>query len=256
MRTVLLLVLVVSAGPARADVPPYRPHSGDAQAVGKQLIAAMGGDSGWQRARYFRFDAIFQRPDMAPFVRSHYWDRKTGRYRLEGTGEDGAYRVYMNVNTRKGDVWVGGKKLTGAAKIKKRLDDAYEAYAKDTMSLLAPFRIFDTDTVSLWYEDLGRALGGPCDILGFNIRGIVADGESERHSMCVDQKSHLVALWDVATGWGGERDSGWSWSDWQQHGPLLLATLRTLRKEAGRTVRFDKITVSETPDDAALTPPQ
>ena len=192
MRIVLMLALLLSAGSARADIPPPPPrHAGDAGAVAKQLIAAMGGDAAWQRARYFRFDAIFEREGMAPFVRSHYWDRKTGRYRFDGNGDEGAYRVYFNVNTntRQGDVWLGGKKLTDAAKVKKWLDTAYEAYARDTTWLLVPFRMFDRAAVALEYEDLGRgASGGSCDILRIDVGPLVTDGVREHYAMCVDQK--------------------------------------------------------------------
>jgi hypothetical protein len=221
----------------------------------------MGGDDAWQRARYFRFDTIFERQGVAPIVRTHYWDRQTGRYRLEGNAEEGGYRVYLNVKTGKGEAWLGGKKLTDAAKVKRWLDTASDAFARDTMWLLAPFRIFDT-SVTLSYEDLGHGpSGAPCDILSIVVSWPpLSDGRlvRESYSMCVDQKSHLVVEWytDRAFRLSGAHRPGWIWSGWQKRGPILVSIVRTHATEAARTVRFDKITVSETPDDVALTPPK
>ena len=242
MRKALTLALLLSAATARADMI-LRTARGDAVAVGKQLIAAIGGADAWQRARYFRFDSIVEREGMAPLVRSYDWDCRSGRARVDGIADEGPYRVYFDVATKSGEAWLGGKRVTAAAELKKRIDSGYEAFIRDSIWLLAPFKIFDPG-VTLTYSDLAR---GPadetCDVI------LVDLGAGHRYSLYVDRKSHLVVEWEYAT------ESRWSWSDWQKRGPIMLASTRKSLKN-GTVIRFDKLTVSETPDDASLTPPK
>src|SRR5262245_53186418 len=133
MRTpVLACALSLLSSVALADVLPSRPaDDGHARAVsvGKQMWNALGGDDGWNHARYLRFDFVVERGGKRALVRSHYWDRFSGRYRVDGTDEKtGPWSVYFNVNTRTGEAWVGGKKVTDAAQLKKMLDDGYGAF--------------------------------------------------------------------------------------------------------------------------------
>jgi hypothetical protein len=193
-------------------------------------------------------------------VRTNYWDRATGRYRLEGKGDEGAYRVYLNVDTGTGEAWLGGKKLTDAEKIAQWLDMARDAAARDTTWLVGPFRMFDPDSALRYVDVASVSSAGRCDLLSMTVRWSMSDRRRvrDKYFLCVDQKSHLVAAsytnwWAALSAW--HRD-GWIWSDWQKRGPILVSTVREHLSEEGRRVRFDKITISDKPDDAALTPPK
>src|SRR5260221_11528011 len=107
MRTLLFLML---SSAALADSDPR------AVTVGKAMWSALGGDAGWNRARYFRFDFVVDRQGKHGAPRQHYWDRFSGRYRVDGTDKAGArFSVYFNTSTRPGEVVLDGKKVEDAA---------------------------------------------------------------------------------------------------------------------------------------------
>src|SRR5215470_20280722 len=69
-----------------------------ADAIGKEMIAAMGGEKAWEKARQFQFDFVVERDGKKAASRSHAWDRYTGDYRLSGTDKNGVpFTVYFNV---------------------------------------------------------------------------------------------------------------------------------------------------------------
>ena len=94
---------------ARADSPAA---GSDPQAVriASEVWTALGGDAAWEKARYFRFDFVVEVTGKPPRSYRHWWDRLTGRYRVEGTNKEGqALVILFNVNDRTGRAWVDGK---------------------------------------------------------------------------------------------------------------------------------------------------
>jgi hypothetical protein len=257
MRTLVLAFALALPVAAVADVIPRPPRIESerrATDVAKELWNALGGDDGWNHARYLRFDWIVERGGKRVVARSHYWDRFTGRYRVDGVDEKaGPYSVYLNVNTRSGDAWVGGKKLTDAAEIKKWVNDGYEAFINDSYWLLAPFKLLDPG-VTLAYDGEDKGPGGEaCDVVKLSFAGVGLTPK-DIYWMLVDQKSHLVVEWKYILDGGKGPPTAFAWSDWHKVGSIQLASTRTgLGKPS--VIRFDKLAVSEKPDDAALTPP-
>ncbi|MCU1279268.1 MAG: hypothetical protein JWM53_2814 [bacterium] len=252
----LILALAVMAPAARADVAASKPAE-DAQrpvAVAKALWNALGGDDGWNHARYLRFDWIVEREGKRVVMRAHYWDRFSGRYRVDGVDKEGPYSVYFDVNTRAGDAWVAGKKVTDAAQRKKWVDDGYEAFINDSYWLLAPFKVFDPGvTLADGGQDKGPN-GEACDVLKLSFAGV---GLTPRdvYWMLVDRKSHLMVEWKYVLGGESKAPTAFAWSDWKKVGPIELASMRTgIGKPS--VIRFDNLKVSTDVDDAALTPPK
>jgi hypothetical protein len=99
-----------------------------ADAIGRELIAALGGQPAWEKARQFQFDFVVEREGKRVASFSHVWDRYTGDYRLTGTEKTGApYVVYFNVNTRRGKALVNGKPAEGEA-LESLLTTAYQRF--------------------------------------------------------------------------------------------------------------------------------
>lgn len=156
--------------------------------------------------------------------------------------------------TKQGQAWLGGKKLTDAAQIKKWVDKAYDDFLGDSLWLVGPFRILDPG-VELGYEDVGGGPGGEfCDIIKVDLPKVAATAGG-RLWLYVDRKSHLVVESKLRRDGSFAPPSAWSWSDWQKRGPILVASTRK-RLDRPIVIRFDKVVVSETPDEAALTPPK
>ena len=242
---------------ARADVPPTRPADptpSHAAVVGKALWNALGGDDGWQRARYLRFDWIVERDGKRVVARSHYWDRWSGRYRVDGVDEGKPYSVYLNVQNGTGDAVVDGKKVTDAAQTKKWVKDGYEAFINDSYWLLAPFKVFDPGvTLSDAGEDKGPK-GEPCDVikLTFDRVGLTP---KDVYWLYVDKKTHLVDEWKFVLDGENKPPSAFAWSDWKRVGTIELASMRQGIGKAS-VIRFDNLKVSTDVDEAALTPPK
>lgn len=247
----MLIVAVALPVSARADAPA---KPSEAPAVAKALWSALGGDDGWQRARYLRFDWIVERDGKRVVARSHYWDRYTGRYRVDGVDKDKPYSVYFNINTRAGNAWVGGKPVTDAAQSKKWLEDGYGAFINDSYWLLAPFKVFDPG-VSL--EDGGKDKGPhgeACSVLKLSF-GNVGLTPKDVYWLYVDDKTHLVVEWKYVLGGEKKPPSAFEWSDWKKVGTIELASMRTAMGKP-MAIRFDSLKVSADVDEAALTPPK
>jgi hypothetical protein len=234
--------------PARSESDPK------AVEVGKQMWSALGGDSGWNGARYLRFDFVVTRDGNPITSRAHYWDRFTGKYRVDGVDKGGApYSIYFNVHSREGEAFVNGKKVVDAAEQKKWLDLAYKAFINDTYWLLAPYKLFDPG-VNLEYigEDKGPA-GEPCDVirLSFDNVGLTP---KDLYWMYVDRATHLLTEWKYVLNGANEAPAAAVWSGWKDIGGIEIADQRTF---VGKPVaiRFEKLAVSREPDDRALTPP-
>ena len=93
LRALAFLPLLLLGPGSRAEQPA------DAKAWVRKELEAAGGKN-WEKARYFRFDFLvdFGARKAGPFA--HYWDRFTGRYRVDVPGDDG-FTAYFNVNSPK-----------------------------------------------------------------------------------------------------------------------------------------------------------
>lgn len=256
MRSLLALVLLVPCA-ARADVLPSHDANETPKplAVGQELWKALGGDDGWKSARYFRYDWIVERDGKRVVMRSHYWDRWSGRYRVDGVDEKGTpYAVYFNANTRAGDAWVAGKKVTDFEQKKKWLGDGYEAFINDSYWLLAPFKVFDPG-VALTDGGTDRGPNGEtCDVIKLSFQNVGLTPK-DVYWLYVDRKSHLVVEWKFVLDGEKKPPTAFAWSDWKKVGPIMLASMRTGIGKAS-VIRFDNLKVTTDVDEAALTPPK
>jgi len=254
-RAVLACAMLSLSLVARADVIPSRPaESPTPLAVGKALWSALGGDDGWSRAHYVRFDWIVERDGKRVVMRSHYWDRYSGRYRVDGVDEGKRYAVYFNVNTKAGDAFVDGKKVTDAAQAKKWLTDGYEAFINDSYWLLAPFKIFDPGVTLTWTGEDKGPNGEACDVLKLTFANVGLTPQ-DIYWLYVDKTSHLVVEWKYVLGGENKPPTAFAWSEWHKVGPIMLASMR---KGVGKpsVIRFENLKVSSDVDEAALTPPK
>src|ERR1700757_1128613 len=111
-----------------------------AVSVAEAMISAMGGQSGWEKARFLRFDFTVVRDGKTLASFSHWWDRYDGRYRVEGNDpKNGPWKAYFNVGTKQGEYFVNGTRAEGEARA-KGLENAYGRFINDTYWLLAPWK--------------------------------------------------------------------------------------------------------------------
>jgi len=242
----LLLLFAAVSSAAGADDPR-------AERVGRAMIDAMGGTAAWEHARWFRFDFTVVRDGKKVASFAHYWDRWTGRYRVEGEDPGGVpWKAYFNVNTREGDYWVNGAKTEGEARA-KGLERAYGRFINDSYWLLAPWKIFDPG-VSLEYAgEVAGPSGNPCDEIKLSFAGVGLTPK-DIYWMDVDRSTHLLDRWKFVLNGGNDPPTPVAWKDWRKFGGIELSVSKPFADKPVE-IRFENVQVSETVDEAAITPP-
>ena len=135
-----------------------------------RMVDSLGGGGTLDDMRYLTFDFTIEHSKAQVLRRAHTWDRKTGRYRMEGIFPDGKpYVALFNTNTRQGQVFVGNK-LEPLADPTRALEEIYHFYQGDTAWLLGLFRL---RAPGVELSDTGQAV-----ITGksFEVLSAVADG--------------------------------------------------------------------------------
>ena len=250
MRRASLPAVVFLAAAAAASAAERDPK---ADAVGHELIAAMGGEAGWEKARQFQFDFVVvkQGAEVARFA--HCWDRYTGDYRLMGTDKAGApYAVYFNVQTKAGKAFVNGVPAEGAER-DKRLESAYERFINDTYWLLAPWKIFDPGVRLAYDGEKTCPGGGTCDVVKLSFEDVGLTPK-DVYWMWIARDPRRMVQWQYVLGGADEPPTAAAWKDWQRLGGIMLSLDKPLVGQPFE-IRFDKVSVKPVRDDALFAPP-
>ncbi len=247
-RAVLLLLLapVWSGAHARADEK--------ADSLGRELIAALGGEGAWVKAREFQFDFVVEREGKVLARFSHAWDRYTGDYRLTGTDKTGApFAVYFNVNTRQGQVFVNGKSVEGDARA-AQLENAYGRFINDTYWLLAPWKVFDPGVNRTYDGEKPCPAGGVCDVLKLSFGENVGLTPRDIYWLWITRDGRQMTQWQYVLNGATEEPTTAAWKDWRKFDGILLSLEKPM---SGRPVviRFENVTVSSVRDDSLFRPP-
>ncbi len=242
----LSLVLAVLAAPAPSAADPA------ATAVADQVMTALGGEAAWKSTRFLRFDFAVESEGKIVSSRSHYWDKWTGRYRVEGKDKQGAYQVLMNLNSREGSAWRGDKPADGEAK-KQLLEQGYGAWVNDSYWLLMPYKLRDPG-VSLKLESETKEGDAVYDrlLLRFDKVGLTP---KDRYWVFVNRATHLVDRWEYIL----EDEKGpatrWEWRGWKRFGGIELAPER-ISEKTKRRILFPVLDVPATIPDTVFTSPE
>lgn len=224
-----------------------------ADAVGKELIASLGGEKGWEKARQFRFDFVVDREGKTVARFSHVWDRYTGDYRVSGTDKTGApFTVYFNVNTKEGQAFVNGKPAEGEAR-DALLKSAYGRFINDSYWLLAPWKIFDPG-VHLAYdgEKPCPEAGGTCDVLKLSFDNVGLTPK-DVYWLWITKDGRKMVAWQYLLNGATDEPTMAYWKDWRSMGGVSLSMEKpVVGKQA--MIRFENVSVSPTRDDALYKP--
>ena len=137
----LLLALALGAWAyLRHPMPAVAP--GDADALARRMLAAVDA-AAWARTGAVRWS--FFNGDR------HLWDRARGFERFEHGDE----RVLLNLSTRRGLAWRGGRALSGAA-LDAALDTAWRRWINDSFWLNPVVKAFDEGVTRSVVREGGR----------------------------------------------------------------------------------------------------
>lgn len=236
-----LLLFALLALPAAAA-----PRDARADEVAARLVTALGGAETYAQVRYFSF-AFNGR-------RTHWWDRQTGRHRLEGTNREGqAYVVVSNVNDAgkgPGTALLAGTEVSGEEKT-KLLESAYGAWINDFYWLLVPFKLQDPG-VTLTWDGEETVDGAVCDKLKMTFDQVgLTPGDT--YWLLVDRASGLLVRWDYVLEGQQPPATSWHWQKWERYGPGVLLSGERLMVGSDRKLTLEKIQLPAAVPDAAFT---
>jgi hypothetical protein len=231
--------VVAAAGAAAA---------GDRQAlaVADATLAAMGGQAAWDAAHFLRFTFDGRR--------THYWDKWTGRHRLEGTTAAGEkYVVLENVISRQGSAYVDGKP-PAPERASQLVAGAYGAWINDTYWLLMPYKLRDPGA-HLAYAGRPRIDGREYDEISVTF-GPVGLTPGDRYWAWFDRDTHLLDRWAYRLE-DEPRDATptvWLWQGWHRYGQIMLAPHR-LQPASREKLELSALLVAVAMPDAVFTSP-
>jgi hypothetical protein len=239
------VAVFLSVAPALADEQADR--------VARDLIAALGGETAWEKARQLRFDFVVEREGKRAAEFRHLWDRYTGDYRLLGTDKTGApYAVYFNVNTREGSAYVNGRPVDGEEK-KRLLEIAYGRFINDSYWLLAPWKVFDPGVRREYDGEKAGPDGELCDVLRLTFDNVGLTPK-DVYWLWVTRDGRRMVQWQYLLGGAQEEPTTAFWKDWRTFGGVALSLEKTFPARPVRLL-FENVAVSGTRDDGEFAPP-
>lgn len=245
MRALVLIVLLTLTGCSQvnrggnAAATEIRGDTAVAR-VHDRMLAAMGGQSGWDRARYFEFDFVVTRGGREVTRRSHHWDRFRGNYRLQyAVGADTIVAVF-NVNDAKvGSVQVNRRDIDGARE-DSLLTAAYARHINDSYWLLMPYKWRDQGVTLTSQGRQTDAQGREWDVVKLSFAAVGLTPQNE-YLAFIHPQTGLMERWHHFPRAGAE-PSIYDWNKWQRFGPIMLATEKP-SPDGTTVIRFERVRV-------------
>ncbi len=216
--------------------------------IAQAMMAAMGGADNWNRAHFVRYDFKVTAGGAVRVDRSHLWDKRTGRYRIDGKTKDGKPSIAMfNTTNQQGAAYVDGKKLEGA-EAAKAMKDAYATFINDMYWLSMPWKWMDMG-VNLKYKGQKPRGTTQFDVVELTF-GKVGLTPGDRYEAYVSPKSHLMEHWEY-TLQSGDKGS-WDW-EYTTTGGVKLAKNHT--SADGKSINMGDVKIMDSADEALFTDP-
>jgi hypothetical protein len=245
MRALLFVVLLTLTGCSqvnrggnaaatelRADTAVARVHD--------RMLAAMGGQSGWDRARYFEFDFVVVRNGREASRRSHRWDRHRGDYRIQyPAGPDTIVAVFNVNDPTAGVVQVNRQDIDGARE-DSILTQAYARHINDSYWLLMPYKWRDHGVTLTSQGRQTDADGRQWDVVKLSFADVGLTPQNE-YLAFINPQSGLMERWHHFPR-AGAQPAIYDWKGWQRFGPIMLATEKP-SPDGSTVIRFDRVRV-------------
>lgn len=224
-RLVLLLCLFATAvaGPASPTENPAAPgfdlEGSDSAAVelADRVMERLGGRPAWDQTRYLTWN-FFGR-------RRHVWDKHSGDIRIEGTDRDSGepYLVLMNLHSKRGRAWRGGREVTEPEPLAQMLDSGEAAWINDGYWMFMPYKLKDTGVTLRHLGERQMLDGRPAQVVQLTFREVGRTPQNKYH-VYVAADSGLVEQWDFFdSADDAEPRFQNPWHDWRRYGEILLS---------------------------------
>ena len=215
-----------------ADTAVARVHS--------RMLAAMGGQPAFDRARYFEFDFVVQRDGRELTRRSHRWDRHRGDYRIRFlSGQDTVVAVFNVNDARQGAVRVNGRDIEGARE-DSLLTSSYARHINDSYWLIMPYKWRDPGVTLTSQGRQTDAQGKAWDVIKLTFAQVGLTPQNE-YLAFVNPETGLMERWHHFPR-AGAPPAIYDWKNWQRFGPIMLATEKP-SPDGTTVIRFDGVRV-------------
>jgi hypothetical protein len=245
LATVLIALVIAARAVAQSET-----KASDARAIviADEMLAALGGQEAWDATRFLHFGFAGRR--------EHWWDKHSGRYRLEGaTKENEPYVVLMDLDTKQGRAWLSGQEASGE-KLDELLKSAWGAWVNDTYWLLMPYKLRDPGvTLADAGEETVDGVVYDKVQLSFANVGLTP---GDRYWAYVNRSTHLMDRWAYILESMDPQGppTVWEWQGWTRHGKILLAPERRQVGAEQRTLSLQPVEVPAALPDAVFTDPK
>lgn len=183
---------------------------------------AIGGKSAFEKSRYFRFDFIYESEGKVISVRRHLWDRYTGDYRLERTGNDGKKMIVLfNTNSQVGQSYVDGMVETIDSMNTKNVKRAYATFINDTYWLINPAKLQDPG-VNVSLLDNETVDGIECNVLGLTFGNDIGLTPQDQYWLYVNRVSGEIVRWKYKLQ-NSTSTGEWKWESYRDIGGMKLS---------------------------------
>jgi len=247
----LLVAAVVLLGPARpAGAEELAAGLSDPRAVqlADAVLASMGGKDAWESTRYLRFDMISEKDGAQSLLTDEYWDKYTGRHRLEAKTDDGTpYVVLQNVNTGEGAVYIAGRRAA-AEQEKTLLQKALSSWKSSIYWLFMPYKMHDPGVKLTWdgEEKVGNVM--------YDKVLVSFVSTPDKFWAYINRDTHLMDRWSFLLGGRSGEPVQYLWNGWRPYGKILLAPER-VSADGSRKLLFPHLAVfPELPDSVFSSP--
>lgn len=243
------------APPAASAAAPAPKGEADPVAadIAKQLTDAMGGQANWDKLPYLRFDfvVVSEGKERARF--KHWWDKKSGRARVEGPDDKGQNVVAIfRIADKTGISFTGGMPDIDSSSIASHIQNGYERWVNDTYWLMMPFKLRDPGTHLKHARTETGESGQAYDVLELTFSPEVGLTPQDHYWLYVNRATHLIDRWEFVLTGREPPPQGASWEEWTGVGPVRLSLLRRF-KDRPAMIRFENVSAPESMDEKVFT---
>ncbi|MEE8184747.1 MAG: hypothetical protein V3T95_05525 [Acidobacteriota bacterium] len=232
----------------------FDPSLSDPKAIeiARATYESMGGEEGFEKAALITFRFVVEKDGIPSSDYEHVWDRKTGRYRLSGTQKDGkGFIAFFNVNDFSAgkpdqDVYISGRRLDDFESA-NHLNWMYGRFINDTYWILMPAKLLDPGVILKYEGESTDSNGQIHDIILASFQEGTGLTWQDRYWVYINRETHLMDRWEyILMGSPEDEPRGVAtWTEWTQHGALVLSTVRDFPDKPFR-IRIADLQVSET----------
>ena len=239
MRIFILLGFIALTQPGNS----FRQTESKEEVLAK-VWNATGGKTAFEKSRYFRFDFTYESEGKVLSVRRHLWDRYTGDYRLERTGNDGKKMIVLfNTNSQSGQSYVDGMMETIDSMNTKNVKRAYATFINDTYWLINPVKLQDPG-VNVTLYDNETVDGTECNVLGLTFGNDIGLTPQDQYWLYVNQKSGEIVRWKYKLQ-NSTSTGEWKWESYRDIGGMNFST-RKISSDGKAVISFPNAKIMET----------